>query len=132
MMPVIDIGALFIGQEDREGNDGSGVATEDDDDTNAEAGGYARDFLEVILRVLWEGRFGKRRTTTKTTETSRDNEHKEDVMTRLMFETLCEGEPSSSLSTAPPKRRSPETTAARAGGVDPSRTKRSGTGRGRR
>ncbi len=91
MMPVIDIGALFIGREDREGNDGSGVATEDDDDTDAEAGGYARDFLEVILHVLWDGRFGKRRTTTKTTETSRDNEHEEDVMTRLMFETLCEG-----------------------------------------
>ena len=63
-MPVIDIGALFIGREDREGDDGSGVATEDDDDTDAEAGGYARDFLEVILRRLWEGRFGKRRTTT--------------------------------------------------------------------
>ena len=38
-MPVIDIGALFIGQEDREGDDGSDVATEDDDDTDAEAGG---------------------------------------------------------------------------------------------
>jgi hypothetical protein len=41
-MPVIDIGALFIGREDREGDDGSGVTTEDDDDTDAEAGGYAR------------------------------------------------------------------------------------------
>jgi hypothetical protein len=41
-MPVIDIGALFIGREDREGDDGSGVATEDDDNTDAEAGGYAR------------------------------------------------------------------------------------------
>jgi hypothetical protein len=41
-MPVIDIGALFIGREDREGDDGSGVAMEDDDDTDAEAGGYAR------------------------------------------------------------------------------------------
>ena len=88
-IPGIDIGALFIGREDREGDDGSGVATEDDDDTDAEAGGYARDFLEVILRRLWEGRFGKRRTTTKTTETSRDNEHEEDVMPRSMFETLC-------------------------------------------
>ena len=38
LMPAIDIGALFIGREDREGNDGSGVATEDDDNT-AEAGG---------------------------------------------------------------------------------------------
>ena len=95
---------LFIGREDREGDDGSGVATEeDDDDTNSEAGGYARDFLEEILRRLWEGCFGKRRTTTKTTETSRDNEHEEDVMTRSMFETLCEGKPSSS-SKARPKR----------------------------
>jgi GrpB-like predicted nucleotidyltransferase (UPF0157 family) len=41
-MPVIDIVALFIGREDREGDDGSDVATEDDDDTVAEAGGYAR------------------------------------------------------------------------------------------
>ena len=40
-MPVIDIGALFIGREDWEGDDGSGVATEDDNDTeDAEAGGY--------------------------------------------------------------------------------------------
>ena len=103
-MPVIDIGALFIGREDREGDDGSGVATEDDDDTDAEAGGYARDFLEVILRQLWEGRFGKRRTTTKTMEMSRDNEHEEDVMTWLMFETLCEGKPSSLFSKGCPKR----------------------------
>jgi hypothetical protein len=41
-MPVIDIGALFIGREDREGDDGSGVAAEDDDDTDAEAGRCAR------------------------------------------------------------------------------------------
>jgi hypothetical protein len=130
-MPVIDIGALFIGREDREGDNGSGVAMEDDDDTDAEAGGYARNFLEVIPRRLWVGRFGKMRTTTKTTETSRDNEHEEDVMTRSMFKTLCEGKPSSSSSKARPKRRSPETTVARAGGVDPARTKRSRTGRGR-
>ena len=38
-MPAIDIGALFIGREDREGNDGSGIAREDDNDTDAEAGG---------------------------------------------------------------------------------------------
>ena len=81
-MPAINIGALFIGQEDQEGDDGSGFATENDDDANAEAGEYARDFLEVILRRLWEGRFGRRRTTTKTTETSSDDEHKEDVVTR--------------------------------------------------
>jgi hypothetical protein len=60
-MPVIDIGVLFIGREDREGNNGCGAATEDDDNTEAEARGmrYACDFLEVILRRLWEGRFGK-------------------------------------------------------------------------
>ena len=91
-------------------------------------GGYARDFLEVILRQLWEGRFGRRWTTTKT-ETSRDDKHEEDVVTRSLFETLCEGEPLSSLFTARPKRRSSATTAARAGGVDPSRTKQSRTGR---
>jgi hypothetical protein len=63
----------------------------------------------------------------KTTETSRDDEHGEDVVMRSMFETLCEGEPSSLLSTARPKRRS----SARAGGADPSRTKGSRTGRRR-
>ena len=77
----------------------------------------------------WAGRFGKRRTTTKTTETSRDYEHKEDVATRSKSETLCKGEPLSSLSTARPKRRLPETTVARAGRADPSRTKQSRTGR---
>jgi hypothetical protein len=41
-MPVINIGALFIGREDQEGDDGSGVATEDDDDTVTEAGVYVR------------------------------------------------------------------------------------------
>jgi hypothetical protein len=130
-MPAIHIGALFIGREDREGDNGSGVATEDDDDTDAESGGYARDFLEVVLRRLWEGRFRRRRTTTKTTETSRDDEHEEDAVTPWMFETLCEGKPLSSLSTARPKRRSLATTAARAGGADPSRTKRSRTGQRR-
>ncbi len=90
-MPAIDISALFIGREDREGDDGSGVATEDDDDTDAEARGYTRDFLELVLRRLWEGGFGRRRTTTKTTERSSDDEHKEDVVTQSMFETLCEG-----------------------------------------
>jgi hypothetical protein len=124
-MPMIDIGALFIGREDREGDDRSGVTTEDDVDTDVEVGGYAYacDFLEVVLRKLWEGHFGRRRTTKKTTETSRDDEHKEDVVTRSMFETLCEGEPSSSLSTARPKRRLSVTTAVRAGGADLSRMK---------
>jgi hypothetical protein len=131
-MPAIDIGTLFIGREDREGNDGSSITTEDDDNTDVAGGGYARDFSEVVLRRLWEGRYGRRRTTMKTTETSRDDEHEEDVVTRSMFETLCEGEPSSSLSTARPKRRSSATTAARAGGADPSRTKRSRMGRRRR
>jgi hypothetical protein len=41
-MPVINIGALFIGRENREGENGSGDATEDDDDTDAEAGGFGR------------------------------------------------------------------------------------------
>ena len=41
-MPVTDIGMLFIGWEDREGDNSSGVAAEDDDNTDAEAGGYAR------------------------------------------------------------------------------------------
>jgi hypothetical protein len=59
---------VFIEQEDREGDDGSSVATEDDNNTNTEAGVYARDFLEVILRRLWEGRFGRRRMTMKMTD----------------------------------------------------------------
>jgi hypothetical protein len=37
-MHAIDIGVLLIGREDREGNDGSGVATKDDDNTDTEAG----------------------------------------------------------------------------------------------
>jgi hypothetical protein len=64
----------------------------------------------------------------KMTETSRDDEHKEDVVTRSMFEALCQGEPSSLLSTARPKRRSSARTTARAGGADPSRMKQSRTG----
>ena len=39
LMLAIEIGALFIGWEDREGNDGSGIATEDNDDTDTEGGG---------------------------------------------------------------------------------------------
>ena len=80
LMPGINIGALFIGREDREGDDGSGVATEDDGNTNVEAGGKARDFLEVVLHRLWEGCSGRRRTTMKTTEMSRDDEHEEYVV----------------------------------------------------
>ena len=131
-MPAIDIIVLFIGRVDREGDDSSGVTTEDDDGANTEAGECAHNFLEVVLRRLWEGRFGRRRTTAKTTETSRDDEHKEDVVTGLMFEMLCEGESSSSSSTALPKCRSSVSTAARAGGADPSQTKGSRTGRGQR
>ena len=116
LIPAIVIGTLFILREDWEGNGGSGVATEDDDDTDAEAGGYAYDFLEVDLRQLLEGRFGRRRTTMKTTEVSRDNKHKEDVVTQSMFAMLCEGKPLLSSSTARPKRQSSAMTAARAVG----------------
>ncbi len=45
------------------------------------------------------------------TKMSRDDEHKEDVVMRSMFKTLCEGEPLSLLSTARPKCRSSATTA---------------------
>jgi len=76
--------------------------------------------LEVVLHRLWEGCFGRRRMTTKMTETSRDDEHEEDVVTRSMFEMLCKGKPSSLLSTACPKRRSSATAVARASGADPS------------
>jgi hypothetical protein len=58
-MPAIDIGALFIGREDREGNDGSGTVTEDDDDTDVEAGGVRARFLgglppPTLGRAFWE------------------------------------------------------------------------------
>ena len=49
LMPAIDVGTLFIGWEEREGNNGTGVVTEDDDDANAEVGEYAHDFLEIAL-----------------------------------------------------------------------------------
>ena len=77
--------------EEREGNDGSGVATEDNDDTDAEAGEYACDFLDVTLSQLWEGRFGRRTTTAKTMEMSGEDKHKEDVVLRSMFEMHCKG-----------------------------------------
>ena len=95
-------------------------------------GGYQRDFLEVILHRLWEGPFRRMRMAMKMPEMSRDNKHEEDVMTRLMFETLCEGKPLLSLLTARLKRRSSATTTVRAGGADPSRTKRSQMGQGQR
>ena len=93
-------------------------------------GGYERDFLEVVLRRLLEGRFGRMRTVMKMMEMSRDNKHEEDVMTRSMFETLCEGKPSLLSSTARLKHRLSATTAARTGGADPSRMKQSRMGRG--
>jgi len=74
-MPAIDVGALFIGQEEPEGNAGSGVATEDNDDADMEAGKYTRNYLKVALSQLWEGLFGRRTTTAKTMETCRDDEH---------------------------------------------------------
>jgi hypothetical protein len=48
-MPTIDVSALLIGREEREGDNGSGVATEDDGDADAEVGEYACNFLEVAL-----------------------------------------------------------------------------------
>jgi hypothetical protein len=50
---------------------------------------------------------------TMMTETSRDDEHNEDAMVRLMFGMLC-----------PPEDKA----ASRAGGADPSQTKRPWTG----
>ncbi len=90
-MLAIDVGTLSIGREGREGDEGSGIATEDNDGADAEAGEYVRDFLEVALSQFLEGRFGRRTTMTNTTETSRDEEHKEGVMLQSMFETFCEG-----------------------------------------
>ena len=50
---------LFIGQEDQEGDDGSGIATEDDGDTDMEAGGVRARFLggrppPTLGRAFWE------------------------------------------------------------------------------
>ena len=57
-MPAIDAGALFIGREEQEGNDGSGVTMEDDADADAEAVEYVREYLEVAQPTLggafWE------------------------------------------------------------------------------
>ena len=70
-MPTIDISALFIGREEQEGNNGSNVTTEDDNSADVESGEYLRNFLEVVLSQLWDGRFGRTTTTnTKTTETT--------------------------------------------------------------
>jgi hypothetical protein len=54
-MPMIDIGALFIGREDWEGNDGSGVAKED----QRGSGGVRVRFLggrppPTLGRAFWE------------------------------------------------------------------------------
>ena len=90
-MPVVNVGELFIGWEEQEGDDGSSIMTEEDNDVNAEAREYARDYLEIALSQLWEGLFGRRTTTAKTMETSRDDKHEEYVVPRSMFETLCKG-----------------------------------------
>jgi hypothetical protein len=95
-MPAIDIGALFIGRGDQEGNNGSGVVMEYDDDIDAKTGGVRAPFLGGRPPPTLGRAFREERMTTKTTEMSRDDEHKEDVMTRSMFEMLCEGEPWSS------------------------------------
>ena len=62
-MPAINIGALFIGQEDWEGNDGSSVAIEDDNDTDVEAGGVRARFLggrppPTLGGAFWEDENG--------------------------------------------------------------------------
>jgi len=49
LMPAMDVGTLFNEREEREGNGGSGVVTEDNDDANAEVGEYAHDFLLIAL-----------------------------------------------------------------------------------
>ena len=49
---AINVGALFIGREEREGDNGSGVGSEDDDDIDAEAGEYAHDFLDRTQPTL--------------------------------------------------------------------------------
>jgi len=81
-IPVIDIGTLLIGQEEREGDDSSGVVMIDNDNSDAEVEKYAHNFLEVTLSRLWEGLFGRRTTTAKMMEMSRDNVHEEDVVLR--------------------------------------------------
>jgi hypothetical protein len=53
-MPAIDIGALFIGRDDREGDDGSGIATEDDYNTDVTWGG-----TRAISRRSSSADFGK-------------------------------------------------------------------------
>jgi hypothetical protein len=42
----------FIEQEDWEGNNSNNVATEDDDEVDAEVGEYACNLFEVMLRRL--------------------------------------------------------------------------------
>ena len=57
-MPAIDIGALFIGREDWEGDDGNGVATEDDDDTDVGAGGMRTISWGSSSADFWRGLSG--------------------------------------------------------------------------
>ncbi len=81
----------------------------------------------TLGRAFWE-----EEDKPMPTEMSRGYKHEEDVMMLSMLKMLCKGEPSSLLSTARPKHRSSATTAARASGADPSRTKRSRMGQRRR
>ena len=64
-MPAIDNGTLFICREDWEGDDGSGSQQRITTTPTRKRGGYERNFLEVILLRLWEGRFGRMRTAMK-------------------------------------------------------------------
>ena len=68
-MPAIDIGALFIGWEDWEGNDRSGIVTEDDDDTNPEWRLSSADFGKGVLEG--GGRQQRRRRRAGTTSTKK-------------------------------------------------------------
>ena len=59
LMPAIHISALFIGQEDWEDDNSSGVATEYDDNTDVEAWGVRTRFLgghppPTLGRAFWE------------------------------------------------------------------------------
>ena len=125
LMPGIDIDTLFIGREDQEGDMAAALQRRMTMTPTWKRGVGAR-----FLGGRPPPTLGERRMTTKMPEMSRDRKHEEDIMMRLMFETLCKGKPLLSLSTARPKRQSLATTAARAGGADPSRTKRSRMGQG--
>ncbi len=74
-MPAIDIGALFIGREDREGDNGSGIATEDDEDAGSMGTiTWRSSFADFGRGVLGGGgrqqRQRRRAVTTSTKKTS--------------------------------------------------------------